>query len=204
VSDTNKIGPVSKETDPEVRVVDRRWWARAEDSDAAAGDETAARKPTYVEDLERQLADRTAQLQQYAADHKRALDEFEQVKVRLRRDIGREVDRGKRAVLAELLEVLDNLDRALTVAAATDADSALRKGVELVRDQFRAKLQAFGVTRINALGQPFDAALHDAVSIAPVDDASRDGTVVSVAKEGYTIGDELLRPASVVVGRRHG
>jgi molecular chaperone GrpE len=181
-------------------VVDRRWWARTDDP---GSEDPGARKPTYVEDLERQLAERGAQLQQYAAEHRRALEEFEQVKVRLRRDVAREVDRGKRAVVAEFLDVLDNLDRAIS-AGASDPDAPLRRGVELVRDQFLAKLQSLGVTRIDALGQPFDATRHDAVSTAPVSDAAQDGRIVAVAKEGYTMGDELLRPASVVVGSFHG
>jgi len=192
---------VGEKSDPQVRVVDRRWWARTDD--AASGDDPGSRKPTYVEDLERQLADRSAELRQYAAEHRRALDEFEQAKIRIRRDVAREVDRGKRAVVAEFLDVLDNLDRAIG-AAASEPESPLRRGVELVRDQFLTKLQALGVTRIPALGQPFDATRHDAVSTAPVSDTAQDGLVVAVAKEGYTMGDDLLRPASVVVGRFHG
>ena len=133
-----------KEADPHIRVVDRRWWAR-QDGDEPA-DDRGARKPSYVEDLERQLAEQGAQLQAFSADHRRSLEEFEQVKTRLRRDVAREVERGKRAVLAELLEVVDNLDRAIA-AARSGADAAeaienLARGVELVRDQFLAKLAA--------------------------------------------------------------
>ena len=73
-------------------------------------------------------------------------------------------------------------------------------GVELVRDQFLSKLEGFGVNRLEALGQPFDAAVHEAISTAPVTDPEQEGTVVAVVKEGYVVGDELLRPASVVVG----
>jgi molecular chaperone GrpE len=194
-------------TDEPLRVVDRRWWARSQenaDSDAPA-DERGDRKPTAVEALEQQLTDKTAQLQSVLTEHRRALDEFEQIKTRMRREVGREVERGKRAVLAELLEVLDNLDRAIAAARETPASvDTLLRGVELVRDQFLAKLEAFGVVRIDAVGQPFDAAIHDAVSMAPVTDAAQDGIVVAVAKEGYAIGDELLRPATVVVGRLDG
>ena len=50
------------------------------------------------------------------------------------------------------------------------------------------------------IGQPFDASRHEAISTAPVSDPAQDGRVVAVVKEGYVIGDELLRPASVVVG----
>jgi len=71
-----------------------------------------------------------------------------------------------------------------------------------VRDQFLAKLEGFGVARIPSLGAPFDAARHEAVTMAPVDDPSKDGVVIAVIKEAYAIGDDLLRPASVVVGTR--
>ena len=63
-----------------------------------------------------------------------------------------------------------------------------------------AKVESFGVMRVPALGHPFDAVHHEAIATAPVDDASKDGIVLAVVKEGYTIGDELLRPASVIVG----
>lgn len=189
-----------------MRVVDRRWWAR-QDGDGSA-DDGEARKPSYVEDLERQVADHSAQLQAVASDHRRALEEFEAVKTRMRRDVGREVERGKRGVLIELLDVLDNLDRAIAAANASSAESNdavenLTRGVELVRDQFLSKLAGFGVTRVDAVGQPFDTARHEAVTTTPVADPAQDGIVVAVMKEGYAIGDEVLRPAAVVVGT-HG
>jgi molecular chaperone GrpE len=197
--------------DPAVRVVDRRWWARGDTPEAA---ETGARKPTFIEDLEQRLADTTSQLQRVMNEHRRSLEEFEQVKTRLRREVGREVERGKRALLAELLEVVDNLDRALSargpsVQQAPAADSGrpqdelerFVRGVQLVRDQFLAKLKDLGVTRLSVLGQPFDAGKHEAVTTTPVPDAAQDGQIVAVVKEGYAIGDEVLRPASVVVGK---
>jgi molecular chaperone GrpE len=133
------------------------------------------------------------------------MEEFEQAKARIRREVARDVERGRRAIVADLLEVLDNLDRAIGAARDSDvkADSLLR-GVELVRDQFLAKLEALGVRRVDALGQRFDVTSHEAVSMAPVTDEAQDGRVVAVTREGYAVGDELLRPASVVVGRFDG
>jgi molecular chaperone GrpE len=191
------------ERDPQVRVVDRRWWARGE---AAASDGAASSslKPTYVEDLEHRLNDVTAELQSALAERRRAIDEFEQVRNRLRRDTAREVDRGRRAVLVELLDVLDNLERAIAAgreAGAASGADGLARGVELVRDQFLDKLESFGVERLLALGEPFDATRHEAVSTAPVHEPDRDGVIVAVLKDGYVIGDEILRPASVVVGK---
>jgi molecular chaperone GrpE len=180
----------SEEPEPHVRVVDRRWWAQAqpEAEGAPPPEPDAARgpKPTYIEQLERRLADAQA--------------EFEQARGRLRRDMQREVERSARAMITEWLDVLDNLDRA--IAAAGDDESPLLAGVRLVRDQFLTKLEAYGVARLPALGEPFDASRHEAIATAPVDDAARDGIVVAVVKEGYAIGDDLLRPASVVVGAR--
>ena|SRR5437660_1129019 len=194
---------MSNSPDEPLRVVDRRWWARTPTEDASTDAEPERdRKPTYVEDLERQLADKSAHLQTIAAEHRRALDEFEQAKIRIRREVARDVERGKRAVVSELLEVLDNLDRAIAAARESEAPAdTLLRGVELVRDQFLAKLEALGVRRIDALGQAFDASAHEAVSMAAVTDPEQDGRVVAVAREGYAIGDELLRPAAVVVGR---
>jgi molecular chaperone GrpE len=188
-------------TDPDVKVVDRRWWARGES--AAPADDSALRKPTVVEDLEQRLGEAAAQLQHVLSEHRRAAEEFDQVKARMRRDLAREVERGRRAVLVEMLEVVDNLDRAIDAARANEGAEAagtLLRGVELVRDQFLAKLEAFGVSRVPALGTAFDPLRHEAVSMSPVTDPARAGQVVGIVKEGYAIGEELLRPAAVVVG----
>ena len=185
--------------DPVVRVVDRRWSARGETTEASAA---AGRKPTYIEELEQRLAANTSELQRVMTEHRRSLEEFEQVKIRLRRDVGREVERGKRALIADLLDVVDNLDRA--IGSAAPAEQSFLRGVELVRDQFVSKLQAFGVARMSVIGQLFDAVKHEAVSTAPVEDPAQDGTIIAVLKEGYAIGDDVLRPASVVVGRADG
>jgi molecular chaperone GrpE len=133
--------------------------------------------------------------------------ELDELRARLRREAAREAERSRRAILAELLEVIDNLDRALSAVrnaptgSGAEAVATLTRGVALVRDQFLAKLEQFGVSRLDSLGQPFDAARHEAISTAPVDDLAQDGVVITVVKEAYAIGDELLRPASVIVGR---
>jgi len=198
---------VTEETkEPQVRVVDRRWWARDDKggNDVAA---TVSTKPTYVEELEHRVDEAKNQLQTYINEHRRSLEEFEQVRVRSRRDNAREVERGKRSVLIELLDVVDNLDRAIGAARevgpapGSDAAENLLRGVELVRDQFLAKLEGFGVVRVPALGQVFDAAHDEAVTTTAVSHPAQDGAVIAVLKEGYAIGDELLRPASVVVGK---
>ncbi len=188
-----------------MRVVDRRWWAR-QDADEKKDEkktepveEPRERKPTVVEDLETQLTRAQEQVQAVLGEYRRATEEFEQVKQRMRRDVGREVERGRRVVLVEMLDVVDNLDRAIDAASESGSDATLLQGIEMVRAQFLAKLEQFGVVRIDVLGQPFDPQQHEAVSMAPVDNPAHNGLIVAVAREGYAIGEELLRPAAVVV-----
>jgi len=67
--------------------------------------------------------------------------------------------------------------------------------------QFVAKLAGFGVTRIDALDQPFDPTCHEAVTTVPVTDPASDHAVVGVVRPGYRMGDEVLRPAQVAVAQ---
>ncbi len=128
-----------------------------------------------------------------------ALRELEAARARVERDAVQVKDETRRKLVAELLPVLDNLDR--TIRAATDRESALVEGVRLVRSQLERVLRSYGVERIDALGEPFDPAVHDAISIAAVSDPADHAMVLDQAEPGYRFGDRLLRPAKVVVGR---
>lgn len=187
--------------DSPLRVVDRRWWAQGEggrDADAGAA---PSRKPAYVEELEQRLAEKDALLQATVAKYREAAAEFDEARARLRKEIAKDIERGRRVLLVELLDVVDSLDRAIDAARESAARETWLQGIELVRQQFLAKLDGFGVTRLAALGQPFDPARHEAVTTVPVADPSQDHVIVGVVRHGYAIGDEILRPAQVAVGR---
>lgn len=190
-----------KDAGPTIRVVDRRWWARGDGEGEAGASEVPSLKPSYVEMLERQLEEKDRLLQDTIARYRTAAAEFDEARARLRKEIAKDAERGRRAVLAELLEVVDNLDRAIEAARAGASADALLQGVELVRQQFLAKLEAFGVTSLAALGQPFDPTRHEAVATVPVHDPAQDHVVVGIVRPGYAMGDEVLRPAQVAVGR---
>ena len=192
-----------KEYEVPVKVVDRRWWANQDSAAAQSGPATSL-KPTYVEDLEQKLADKDRQLQDAIARYRGASAEFEESRLRLRREIGKEIERGRREILADLLDVVDNLDRAIDAAKSNTAGNqldALLQGVEMVRRQFLAKLEGFGVKRIESEGQPFDPLVHEAVSAVPASSPEQDNTVVGIVRHGYRIGDEVLRPAAVAVAK---
>jgi molecular chaperone GrpE len=185
--------------DEPVKVVDRRWWARGEQP--AADPDAPGLKPSYVEELEQRLAEREEQLRQYAQQVKAAAAEFDDARVRARREVTREIDRGKRAVLAELLDVVDNLDRAIEAGRSSASVETLLEGVRLVRAQFLSRLEGFGISPIDALHQPFDPTLHEAVTTVLAGDADED-KVLGVVRPGYKMGDDVLRPAMVAVGKK--
>jgi molecular chaperone GrpE len=184
---------------PAVKVVDRRWWARGESAPDA---ERPATKPSYVEELEQRLIEKDRLLQGYTEQYRAATAEFEAARLRARREVTKEIERGRRTLLLDLLDVVDNLDRAIDAAAASDATSALLTGVRMVRDQFATRLEAHGVREIASTGAPFDPALHEAVTVVPVADEAHADRIVGVIRRGYCIGDDILRPAQVAVGQR--
>jgi len=196
------------EHDIPVKVVDRRWWAAKDHTQTEAGDGRAS-KPTYVEDLERQVAEKDRLIQEYVAKYRGAAQEFEDSRLRLRREISKDIERGRREILSDLLEVVDNLDRAIESAKqslspdapSTSSGHALLQGVELVRRQFLAKLEGFGVKRIESTNQRFDPELHEAIGTVPAATPDHDGLIVGVVRQGYRIGDDVLRPAAVAVAK---
>ncbi len=195
------------ESESSVRVVDRRWWARSEASDE--NDEApGSSKPTFVAELEQQLQglnrkleEKDALLKEYAAKFASAAQEFDDARVRLRREVSKDVGRETRRVLASFLEVVDNLDRAIAAASASEGATGLHEGVVMVRQQFLLTLDGYGVQPIDAAGEPFDPNLHDAVSMVPVTETGLEGRVIDVATPGYRVADEVLRPAKVTVGK---
>ena len=71
----------------------------------------------------------------------------------------------------------------------------------MVRRQFMTKLEGFGVTRIDADGQPFDPQVHEAISTVPASSPEQDGVIVGTVRPGYRIGEDILRPAAVAVAK---
>jgi molecular chaperone GrpE len=183
-----------------VKVVDRRWWVNQE-NEAPREDTRGSGKPTYVEELERQVAEKDKQIAEYLAKYRNAASEFEEARLRLRREIAKDIERSRRDILSDLLEVLDNLDRALDSARQGGSQDALLQGVEMVRRQFLSKLESFGVKRIESDQQPFDPTLHEAISSVPAQTPDQDGLVIGTVRTGYRIGDDVLRPAAVAVAK---
>ena len=180
----------------EMKVTDRRWWARGDD--AAPESEEARLKPTYIEELETRIATKDAEIQDLLGKYRGASDEFDQARARLRKEVTKDVERGRRTLIVSFIDVLDNLDRALAVAEDR-FDDPFVQGVALVHQQFLGTLEGLGITRIEPVGQPFDPARHEAVTTVDAGPDVPPGIIVGIITPGYLIGDDVLRPALVAV-----
>jgi molecular chaperone GrpE len=131
----------------------------------------------------------------------RAVNELRASEARVQRNAGRIYDDVRSKLVGELLPVLDNLDRTLrAVDAGTPAP--LVEGVRMVRVQLETVLMRYGVERLDAKGQRFDPAIHEAVYATRVKDGRHVGMVLEQLEAGYRFGTQLLRAARVTVGTR--
>lgn len=130
------------------------------------------------------------QLQRTAADFANYRRRTESERIQMRKSAARDL-------LAELLPIADDFERAIANIPADLAESSLAEGVRLIERKLTGVLERHDVRRIEALGQPFDPAVHEAIAQDP---DTTEHVVVEVYQNGYTLGDQLLRPAIVRVG----
>lgn len=131
----------------------------------------------------------------------RALRSLEATEARVARNAKRESDEMRARLIQDLLPVLDNLDRTIRAAQTGRGDPGMLEGVRMVRQQLEGVLRGYGVERVDATGERFDPAQHEAIGVTPVSDAARHGVVLHQMEPGYRFGERLLRPARVNVGK---
>ncbi len=141
-----------------------------------------------------------ASLEQRMAVLEAEKTDLDNYKRRLRNEMSEHETKARDTILCDFLEVADNLERAIASwkKGGEEDVKSVRDGVELVLRLFKAKLERYSVTPIEAKGQPFDPHVHHAVSQAPSAEATP-GTVLHELQKGYRAGERLLRPATVVV-----
>jgi molecular chaperone GrpE len=145
-------------------------------------------------------ADGAPDVPDYKDQWLRAAADLDNVRKRARRDVAAAETRGIAKLARELLPALDNFERALAAAEAQpeNRDHHLTDGIRLVQTELLAALARVGIEPDSPKGERFDPHRHEALAQRPVDGAEP-GTIVEVYNAGYTYGDEVLRPAKVVV-----
>ena len=191
----------------ELRVTDRRRVyldsEGAEHTNAEA--ERPNLKPSYVEELEartkaaeNQVQEVQTRFDQLRQQLQRETDETRQ---RLNRSADERAASEKAKFISMLLPVIDDLNRAIEAASAEDApQGAILEGIRGIASSFHSALVNAGVEPIVSVGEEFNPELHEAVDTEETD-SEMDGIVIEEYSRGYRMGDRLLRPARVKVGR---
>lgn len=150
---------------------------------------------TEVDILKAKIEEQKQELDDREDRIKRLMAEFENFKKRSDKERTGMYNSVMGDVVMKLLPVLDNLEKAVE---STTQDEQYKNGIELVMKQFKEVLSSNGVKEIEAVGQPFDPSLHEAVSL--VEDSSLGTKIVKEEyRKGYMIGDRVLRHSLVVV-----
>ena len=123
--------------------------------------------------------------------------EFENYRKRTERDQRDNVQRASQRVIESLLPTLDSLDAALAIEGTTEAELKMLDGMRGTQTLMLDALRGEGLEPIDAVGQPFDPALHEAVSVQPGDG---DQIVVEELRKGYVMRGRVVRPSLVIVG----
>ena len=173
----------------------------AEPAPAAPDQAPAETLEEQVERLTQELAAKSAEAERNLDQHLRERAELENFKKRRQREQGQALRFAAEPLVRELLPVIDNLERAVEHAGSGGNGQPLVEGVRLVLNSALEVLERHGVTRVEAGGEAFDPARHEAV--AQVLDPDREpNQVVEQFLPGYTLHDRLLRAAQVSVSTK--
>ncbi|MCK5710009.1 MAG: nucleotide exchange factor GrpE [Deltaproteobacteria bacterium] len=162
--------------------------------------------PEEAEDSEEEIEgfskdEEENELEELNKKYLRLAADFENYKKRMSKDRADSIAYGNEELIKELLNVLDNLHRALEHSEEQEDSKALRDGVKLVQKQLLSSLEKFGVQVIDASkGSDFDPTVHQAIEHAESSEIAP-GLVLSEMLPGYTLKDRLLRPALVIVSK---
>lgn len=164
-------------------------------SSPPTGDDSEGGAQAVEEDFEALLAGAQKERDEYLELAQRTKADFENFRKRMNAEVEAAQVRGKVSVAREVIDAVDNLERALEAAGEGEG---LASGVEMVLGGLRETLSRNGVEAVDPKGQKFDPNRHEALSTQPVEGAES-GVVVEVLQKGYVLGDQLVRPARVVV-----
>ncbi len=155
---------------------------------AAAGD---------VESLTKQLEEERKKAEGYLANWQRAAADFQNYKRRTEQERQEIALLANAALIINILPVLDDLERALRTVESHLAGLTWVDGIRLIHRKLQAIVEAAGVKEIKTEGQDFDPRYHEATMSAE----GEEGKIVGEVQRGYMLGDRVLRPAMVIVGR---
>ena len=158
------------------------------------------KEKTKIEELEKKVAELEEKTAKDKDDYIRLMAEFDNYRRRTSQEKLELVSMASTDTIKGLLPVLDDCERALKVLMESDDSDAAKEGTELIYIKLMGYLKSKGLAVIEALGEPFDTDLHEAVAQFPVQEEEKKGKVFDVVQTGYTLNGKVIRYAKVVVG----
>ena len=208
--DSVEAADAEEEAKEKPRVVDRRRVREdGEVSEESAGEaEETPRVPAYVEQLQAKVAAAEEKFREYVEKIDKDTADF---RARQEREMERRTQEVKKQAVSGFLGIADDLARATAAvdggASGGEAGKTLEtlvQGVRMIQGRFFQELSNLGVEPLPAMGAAFNPEEHEAVRMVEVSEAAQDGLVVEELAPGYKLGDAVLRPARVSVGKYAG
>jgi molecular chaperone GrpE len=163
-------------------------------------DQTGETAEAAQSDLQQELAEVNTKANEYLEGWQRARAEFANYKKRIEREQAQVYQNAAGSIIKRYLGIADDLERALKNRPQDGDGAAWADGVELIYRKLLNILDSEGIKPMDAVGQPFDPNLYEAV-ISEENDQYESGQVIEVLQQGYLLGDRVLRPAMVRVAR---
>ena len=152
------------------------------------------------EDPAQRIAELEEQLEREKKEYVYLMSDFETFRRRTVKEKADLIKNGAERAMADLLPVVDDMERALDAIDKGGDLESLKEGVELIYSKFVKYLESQHVTAIDSTGKDFDTDVHEAVTTFPAPDPAMKGKVIDTTVKGYMINDKVLRHAKVVVG----
>jgi molecular chaperone GrpE len=185
-----------KDKERDEGTVDRRASSRMGGDDAP--DEAAVEEAEDIETLKTRVEEEKSKAESYLANWQRAAADYQNLKRRAEKEREEYGRLATAALVINILPLLDDMERALQSVDIRLAGLTWVDGIRLIYRKFQAVLEAAGVNEIKAEGETFDPNVHEAVMYGE----GEEGKVVAEIQKGYRLGERVIRPAMVVVGKK--
>ena len=155
---------------------------------------------THEEQLEKELEDAQAVIEEQKDKYLRLSAEFDNYRKRTMKEKAELILNGGEKSISSILPVIDDFERAIKTMETAKYVKAVKEGVELIYNKFMATLAQNGVKVIETKDQPLDTDYHEAIAVIPAPSEEQKGKILDCVQTGYTLNDKVIRHAKVVVG----
>ena len=173
-----------------------------EETDNQAEEPTEGASETKEQETETDPLTKTqAEIEELKDKYLRSVAEFDNYRKRTLKERAELILNGGEKVIAAVLPVIDDMERAIENGAKTDNPEVLREGMTLIHQKFLKILEAQGVSKIETEDADFDTDIHEAVAMVPGMGDDKKGKVIDCLQQGYKLNDKVIRHAKVAVGQ---